>query len=272
MQRREFITSVIGGVAAAGIPTVAIDGSEAQTGQAQGGAPEFYAWQHYILRSGTQQQRMAEFLQSAAIPALNRLGHQPIGAFEVVAGAITPSIFILVPMRSLDALASMEASLVQDNEFLKAGTSYLDAPAENPAYERREISVLAAFAKMPRLQVPAQTAEKRPRLFELRTYESHSEKAHRAKVRMFEELGEMDIFRRVGLKAVFFSHTLAGPRMPSLVYMLVHDNLADRDKNWAAFGADPEWKKLSGLAGYRNADIVTNITSVYLRPAVYSQI
>ncbi len=82
----------------------------------------------------------------------------------------------------------------------------------------------------------------------------------------------MDIFRRVGLKAVFFSHTLAGSRMPSLVYMLVHDNLADRDKNWAAFSADPEWKKLSALAGYRNADIVTNITSVYLRPAAYSQI
>ena len=190
----------------------------------------------------------------------------------MVAGAITPSIFLLVPMRSLDALASMEASLVKDAEFLKAGTTYIDAPAEDPVYERREVSVLAAFLKMPRLQVPAQTAEKRPRLFELRTYESHSEKAHRAKVQMFEELGEMDIFRRVGLRAVFFAHTLAGPRMPSLVYMLVHENLADRDKNWAAFSADPEWKKLSGLAGYRNADIVTNITSVYLRPASYSQI
>jgi hypothetical protein len=271
MQRREFITSVIGGVAASGLTVAAGSASEQQT-TAAGGAPEFYAWQHYILRSGTQQQRMAEFLQSAAIPALNRLGHQPIGAFEVVAGAITPSIFLLVPMRSLDALASMEPSLVKDAEFLKAGTTYIDAPAEDPVYERREVSVLAAFAKMPRLQVPAQTAEKRPRLFELRTYESHSEKAHRAKVQMFEELGEMDIFRRVGLKAVFFAHTLAGPRMPSLVYMLVHENLADRDKNWAAFSADPEWKKLSGLAGYGNADIVTNITSVYLRPAAYSQI
>jgi hypothetical protein len=235
-------------------------------------APEFYAWQHYILRSGTQQARLADFLQNAAVPALNRLGHQPIGVFEAVSGPISPSVFVLVPMRSLDAFASMEANLQKDGAFMKAAATYLDAPPTDPVYERRETSLLAAFARMPKVQIPAQTAEKRPRIFELRTYESHSEKAHLAKVRMFEELGEMEIFKRVGLKAVFFSHTIAGPRMPSLTYMLVYDNLADREKTWAAFGADPEWKKLSGMAGYSNADIVSNITSVYLRPAAYSQI
>jgi hypothetical protein len=262
---------VIGGVAATGLSAVAANANDQQK-PAGGETPEFYAWQHYILRSGTQQPRIADFLQNAAIPALNRLGHQPVGAFEAVSGAISPSVFVLVPMRSLGAFASMEASLLKDEAFMKAASIYIDAPPTDPVYDRREISLLAAFAKMPRIQVPAQTAEKRPRLFELRTYESHSEKAHAAKVRMFEELGEMEIFKRVGLKAVFFSHTIAGPRMPSLVYMLVYDNLADREKTWAAFSSDPEWKKLSGLAGYSNADIVSNITSVYLRPAAYSQI
>jgi len=271
VQRRAFISSLVGGIAGSGVVATSQNAS-AQTAPAAGGAPEFYAWQHFVLRSGTQQQRMTDFLQNAAIPALNRLGHQPIGVFEAVAGAITPSLFVLTPLPTPQALATMEASLAKDSEFLKAASAYVDAPADDPAYERREVSLLAAFAKMPRVQVPAQTAGKRPRLFELRTYESHSEKAHRAKVQMFEELGEMDIFRRVGLKAVFFSHTLAGPRMPSLVYMLVYDNFADRDKGWAAFSSDPEWKKLSTLAGYRNADIVSNITSIYLRPAAYSQI
>ena len=261
--------TVIGGVAATGLSAAAAE-SGGQPSSAN--APEFYAWQQYILRSGTQQPRIADFLQNAAIPALNRLGHQPIGAFEAVSGPISPSVFLLVPLRSLDGFASLEASLVKDDAFVKAASTYIDAPAADPAYERRETSLLAAFDRMPRLQVPAQTAEKRPRIFELRTYESHSEKAHLAKVRMFEELGEMEIFKRVGLKAVFFSHTLAGPRMPSLVYMLVYDNLADREKTWAAFSADAEWKKLSATAGYTNADIVSNITSVYLRPAAYSQI
>lgn len=50
---------------------------------------------------------------------------------------------------------------------------------------------------MPRLQVPAATAAKGPRLFELRTYENPSEKAQRAKMRMFGEMGEIEIFKRV---------------------------------------------------------------------------
>jgi hypothetical protein len=85
-------------------------------------------------------------------------------------------------------------------------------------------------------------------------------------------MGEVDIFRRVGLTPVFFSRTLIGPRMPNLVYMLVHENLAAREKSWNAFRNDPDWKKLSGTTGYGDAEIVTNITTVLLRPAPYSQV
>jgi hypothetical protein len=91
-------------------------------------------------------------------------------------------------------------------------------------------------------------------------------------MRMFTEMGEVDIFRRCGLTPVFFSRTLAGPRMPSLTYMLVHDNMAGREKSWDAFRNDPEWKKISATPGYSDAEIVSNITTVYLRPSSYSQI
>ena len=132
--------------------------------------------------------------------------------------------------------------------------------------------MLDAFPNVPRVEVPAATATKGPRLFELRTYESHNERAHRMKMRMFAEMGEVDIFRRCGLTPVFFSRSLAGPRMPSLTYMLVHENMAGREKSWDAFRNDPEWKKLSATPGYSDAEIVSNITTVYLRPASYSQI
>ena len=69
---------------------------------------------------------------------------------------------------------------------------------------------------MPNVQVPAATAAKGPRLFELRTYESHNERAHRMKVKMFAEMGEIEIFRKAGLTPVFFARTPVGPRMPSL--------------------------------------------------------
>jgi hypothetical protein len=235
-------------------------------------AAEFYVWRQFIIRNGPQPRRLAEFLQGAAIPALNRLGHKPIGAFEVVAGVPGPSLFLLIPLASLDALAALEAGLDGDDQFARAGAAYLDAPATDPAYIRQEVSLLSAFPKMPRIEVPAATPAKGPRLFELRTYESPSEKAHRAKVRMFEELGEIDIFRRVGLTPVFFSRMVAGPRMPSLVYLLVHENIAGREKSWDAFRNDPEWKKVAATPGYSDAEIVSNITTVYLRPTAYSQI
>jgi len=48
--------------------------------------------------------------------------------------------------------------------------------------------------------------------------------------------------------------------------------MAAREKNWATFIADPEWKKLSTTPGFTDAEIVTNITNVFLRPAPFSQI
>jgi hypothetical protein len=216
--------------------------------------------------------RLADFLQNAAIPALNRLGHTPIGVFEVLFGLPTPTVFVMTPFSSVDKLLALETSLDKDEEFSRAGASYVDATATDPAYVRQEVSLLTAFPKFPRIEVPAAAAAKGPRIFELRTYESPSERAHRAKVKMFEELGEIEIFRKCGLTPVFFSRTLAGPRMPSLVYMLVYENMAAHDKGWGAFRDNPDWKKLSTTPGYTDPEIISNITSVLLRPAAYSQI
>ena len=266
MERRDFLTSTLGTalVAAAGT------GASAQTTGAKT-APEFYIWRQYILKQGTQTRRLAEFLQ-AAIPALNRLGHSPIGVFDVLFGLPTPSVFVLTPSSSLDDLQAIEAGLQKDAEFMKAADPYLNAPATDPVYVRQELSLLRAFPSMARLQIPSQTAAKSPRIFELRTYESHNERAHLAKVRMFDELGEIEIFKKVGLTPVFFARTLVGPRMPNLTYMLVHDNMAAREKSWDGFRTSPDWKKLSATPGYTDPEIVSNITTVFLRPTAYSQI
>jgi hypothetical protein len=268
MERRDFMTTLAAG-AIGGVAT-------ATAGAAQQGAstasPEFYLWRQYILRNGAAPRRLADYLQNAAIPALNRLGHTPLGVFEVVAGVPGPSTFVLTPLPTLDSLATLEARLEKDSEYLKAAAPYLDVTATDPAYIRMETTLLSAFPRFPRLVVPAATAAKGPRLFELRTYESPSEKAHLLKVKMFSELGEIEIFKRVGLTPVFFSRTLAGPRMPSLTYMLVHDNMAGREKSWDAFRNDPEWKKVASTPGFSDADIVSNITTIYLRPAAYSQV
>jgi len=261
------MTSMAGGALAAAA------GARDASGQtAQAVAPEHYVWRQYILRNGTGPRRLADHLQNAAIPALNRIGHAPVGAFEVVTGVPSPTVFLLVPLPTLASLGEIEPKLRADQDYVRAAAPYSDATAADPVYVREETSLLTAFPAFPKLVVPAQTAAKSPRLFELRTYESPTAKAHLAKVRMFSEMGEIEIFKRVGLTPVFFSRTLVGPRMPSLVYMLVYDDMAAREKNWAAFRNDPEWKKLSATPGFTDPEIVSNITSIYLRPAAYSQI
>ena len=108
-------------------------------------------------------------------------------------------------------------------------------------------------------------------VFELRTYESHSHKASKKKIELFNR-NEIAIFRRTGLTPVFFGETLIGTKLPNLTYVLVFDDLAAREKNWDTFRADAEWKKLSSTPGYTDAEIVTNISNVFLRPTAYSQI
>jgi NIPSNAP len=54
--------------------------------------------------------------------------------------------------------------------------------------------------------------------------------------------------------------------------MLASESVEDRNKHWAAFGADPDWNKLKSTPGYSDAEIVSNITNVLLRPAAYSQV
>jgi len=234
-------------------------------------AREYYELRLIHLRRGPQVERMNSFLREALIPALNRAGVRAVGAFEVAMGPDSPTIYLLAPFSSLDAWAETDEKIAKDDAFHQAGAAVINAPASDPAFVRMESSLLTAFEGMPKLEVPAGAAEHRPRLFELRTYESHSGKAHAKKMEMFNN-SEIAIFRRTGLQPIFFGDTLIGTRQPQLTYMLVFESPEARERNWGQFIADPEWKKLSTTPGYTDAETVTSITNVLLRPAAYSQI
>ena len=105
----------------------------------------------------------------------------------------------------------------------------------------------------------------------MRDYESHSEKASQKKIEMFNT-AEIALFRKAGMSPVFFGETLIGANMPNLTYMLVYEDMAAHDRQWAAFSSDPDWRKLSTTPGLTDPDIVANITNMYVRPTAYSPI
>jgi hypothetical protein len=236
------------------------------------GTQQFYQMRTYALRNGPQPALCQGYFERALIPALGRLGMGPVGAFKLDVGPQTPTYYVLIPSTDAAALVGLDARLGADAEYVKAASGFRDAPASAPAFERAERTLLGAFSGWPKMAAPRPADGKLPkRIFQLRTYESPSQVAHARKVAMFNE-AEIAIFVRTGLNPVFFGDTLIGTRMPSLTYMLTFADIAELTAHWAAFSADAEWKELSKKPGNTDAEIVSNISNLYLSPLACSQI
>lgn len=264
MKRREFIKTSLVASAAAATTSAATAADQSPTSN-----QEFYELRQYHLRQGPMLKRFDDFYSDVALPAWNRAGVSTVGVFDVMIGPDQPTKYVLLPFKSWDAMNEAREKFESDEAVLKS--DFANLPPTDPGYIRKQNSVLLAFKSVPKLEIPAQVAAKKSRIFELRTYEAHSRKANKKKVEMFD-VGETDIFRRTGLQPVFFGEGLVGTNLPNLTYMLVFDDMATRDKNWGTFVGHPDWKKLSTTPGYTNAEILTNITSVFLRSTAYSQV
>jgi len=228
----------------------------------------YYELRRYEIETEAQKAGFDKFASEAALPAWNRLGLQPAGVFYPNEG-LSP-IYVLLPHPSLASFATLTYRLGEDKELAEKGASFLNAPAEAPAYKSMEVQLMAAFEGMPKLERPTEAPT---RIFQLRTYESPSEKAGLKKIEMFN-LHEIVIFRKVGLHPVFFGQTLAGAKMPNLTYMLGFKDMEESKENWKKFGADPDWKKLRAVPEYMDKVIIrkNGITNLYVKPASYSQI
>lgn len=230
---------------------------------------QYFLLRCYYMRSGAQVDRTTKFLGSAYLPAAKRAGAKTLGFFSPVIGERSPFILALAVYPSISALETSEAHVAADKDFQTAADAY-DIIGD-PAYIRIETELLRAFDGIPELTAPPNDGKRAARIFEMRTYESPSEKAGRRKIKMFED-GEAGIFRRLGMEPVFFGQGAIGAHLPSLSYMLSYDDLASRDRLWKAFGADPEWQKLRAQPGLSDAEIVSNIDNRILRPLSFSEI
>jgi hypothetical protein len=228
---------------------------------------DYYELRQYIMENETQKKEFDAFMKEAAIPALNRAGVEPVGVFYPSEG-FSP-VYNLLRHKSLESMTTLRQKLAADAEFREKGAAHLNAPADKPAYKRFEASFMVAFKGMPHLE----TLVKSPgRVFQLRTYESPSIKTGAKKIEMFNDAGEIKIFREVGLNPVFFGETLIGAKMPNLTYMLGFNSMEEQKAAWGKFGQHPEWKKLRTMPEYSDKAILCGITNLSLVAAEYSQI
>jgi NIPSNAP len=264
MQRRDFLTTSL----AASALTLTQQASGQSTMSPSTKPREFYELRKYHMQTGPQTRLTESYVADALIPALNRLGIAPVGAFHLDIGPETPILYVLLPAINLETLATSKLRLTEDPVFMKVAEPFWSAPATAPSFQRLESSLLIAFEGWPKLTPPDTKAK---RIFQLRTYESPSPAAHVRKVEMFHH-GEFEIFQHAGFGQVFYGDTLIGPRMPNLTYMLTFPDLNELNARWDTFRNDPAWKKLSADPRYAYEPIVSNITNLILSPASYSQI
>jgi len=258
-RRSMLAAAAVGGVA------LASTGAGAQSRTADG-SPELYELRTYQL-IGSMKAGLDAYLESAFIPAARRAGCGLIGAFTTAIGIGSANVQLLIPHPSIATFLELPGKLAADPAYRAAAAAYSDAPLATPPYVSLEVKLMRAFKGFPRIEAPGPG---KGRIFELRTYHSHSEKAGATKIDMFDTGGEIEIFNRTGLTPVFFAQDLTGTHLPSLTYMLTFPDLAARERSWKAFGADPAWQRLIAMPGL--AETVTDIDNQILNPTRYSQI
>ncbi len=106
-------------------------------------------------------------------------------------------------------------------------------------------------------------------VYELRTYYPAPGKAAALNARFREHTTAL--FAKHGMTNVAYWNEIATEAAPEgrLIYVLAYPSRAARDADWAAFGTDPEWRKVvatSEAAG----KLVTRVDSVFMNAADYS--
>lgn len=234
---------------------------------------DYYEIKVYNLNSTEQEKTVEDFLKQAYVPALHRAGIKLVGVFKPIAEDTVRAgkqLFVLIPLRSLDHSIELAKTLEKDKTYQEQGKTYLNAPYDKLPYARLESIFLESFKLHPHIAKPNHTTPVTERIYELRSYESHTEKIYQNKVHMFNEGDEIGLFKRLGFNAVFYGDVVAGSRMPNLMYMTSFENRESREAHWKTFVNDAQWKKLSAMPEYQHN--VSKIDIYLLHPTDYSDL
>ena len=234
------------------------------------GAAEVYEIRSYVLGEKGDEAVVDEYLSKALLPACERHGIGPIGAFTNAASDETgiKTVLIVIPHADAAAMVANRVKVQSDETYLADAASIFARGNRNKAYQRIESELLVAMDCMPKLAVPEGTLGNQDRVYELRVYESANEKLGNLKVDMFNN-GEVPIFLDCGITPIFIGQAAVGPYTPNLTYLTMYPSEEKRLEAWKAFRVHPDWKVLSRVEKYQGT--VSKIHKFVLVPKKYSQ-
>ena len=264
INRRNFLTVSAALAVVAGTKNVV-----KAEGDESGKRQEYYELRVYNTKDASKKKMVESYLEKALIPALGRMSIDRIGVFTNRDNLDDNSVYVLIPYSTLEIFSAVNPKLLKDKEYYPAAKEHFAALQDDPVFTRINSRFYKAFEGMPVIEMPKQTAANKPRIFELRIYESHTEEKAALKVDMFNS-GEIQVMRDTELAPVFFGEALIGDDLPNLAYMLSASDHEAHVAHWAKFGAHPEWKRMRVMPKY--SDTVSKITNIFLIPTAFSQI
>ena len=104
-------------------------------------------------------------------------------------------------------------------------------------------------------------------IYELRTYEAAPGRMPELNARFRDHT--LRLFANHGMDVVGFWTYGHGGWSDQLVYMMKFDDMTDRDRKWAGFRADEEWRRVRAES-HREGSLTTRIRSDILTPTDYS--
>jgi len=233
---------------------------------------DYYQIQVYRLSGKVQEEKMDNFLRKAYLPALHRAGIKKIGVFKPIESDTTSGkrVYVWIPFNSTEHFVKILDVLEKDEAYQKEGRDFLGAPFDQPPYLRKESILLRAFPNAPSFAVPVFSTQPSQRIYELRSYEGATENLFRKKVKMFNEGGEIALFKSLDFNAIFYAEVISGSTMPNLMYLTTFADMVAHDAHWDAFSKSPDWIKLKAIPEYKNT--VSKAVKILLHPTDYSDL
>lgn len=216
---------------------------------------EFYLIQIYHCNSISQINGVDAYLKNTYLPYLHKMGIEKIGVFAPIDNdtASDKRIYVWLPMPNLNTLDLLDQDVEKLDPMTKNALVDLENQDGSLPYTRVERIITKSFIDQPKYEKTSSLIKSTSRIYEYRSYESPTENMHLRKVHMFNQGGEVVLFKRLNFNAIFYSKAIAGARMPNLIYMTSFNNMEDRNEHWKAFGASPEWQSISNMPKYMNS-------------------
>jgi NIPSNAP protein len=125
------------------------------------------------------------------------------------------------------------------------------------------VTIMFAFTKL-----AASNAESLHHVYELRMYHVNPGKMDALIARFGDHTDA--IFKRHNMKSIGYWRPKDAPSSENLfIYVLEHPSREEAKKNWAAFQADPEWKKVKAESETQGP-LVDHIDSYFMDPTSFS--